>query len=101
MDLGFLELGWARFGLGLDLIYQFGPFHYLLGRIIIQTPFGWAQKKFIFNVNNCPSHTIWPIGHVCMTKLLYVKGSPLFSHYSTMRPKVQLTPLDVDYQRQE
>ena len=27
--------------------------------------------------------------------------SSLFSHLSTMRPKVQLTPLDVNYQREE
>ena len=32
-------------------------------------------------------------------KALYIKDS--ISHDSTMRPKVKLTPLDVDYQREE
>ena len=100
MDLGFLGLGWARFGLGMTWIYQFGPFHYPLGRIIIQTQFG--PKKFIFSLNNYPPHTIWPMSHVCMKKTFICQRLfSLFSLHSTMGPKVQLTHLDVDYQREE
>ena len=84
-----LGLSWIRLGsYGLGLTYLFSPFHYPLGR------------KIICNVNNCSPHTICPMGHVCMYEsFLYVKKgflsfAPLIF---IMRPKVQLTPLDVDY----
>ena len=101
MDLGFLRMGWAQFGLDISIRLiplPFEPNNY--SNTI------WAQK-FISSVNTCPPHSIWPMGHVCMKSFYMSKTficqilSSLFSNHFTIRPEVQITPLDVDYQREE
>ena len=70
----------------LGLAYLFGQFHYHFG------------PKFIFSVNNCPSHTIWPMGHVVCIKTL--KGI-FWGLFLTMKSKIKLSTHDVEFQRQE
>ena len=84
MGLGFLGLCWARsiWALYLNTI--------------------WA--KFIFSVNNCP--LIYNMAHgPCLYVLKpFICQKSFFSLVILiliMRPKVQLTPLDVDYQQKE
>ena len=73
MDLGFLKLGLAQFRLDISIrpiSLPFGPNNY--------SSTIWVQK-FIFSVNNCPPSYNMAHGPCLYEKLLYVKGSPLFS----------------------
>ena len=55
------------------------------------------MQNFNFGANNCPSHTLWPKGHIVCIRAPKI----LLNLSPTMRPKIQLLAQDVEFQRQE
>ena len=86
------RVGLQRFRLGISIQ-------------LIAQPF-WSKKLFNYHLGpkkkiSCeqlPSHTIWPIGHVVCIKT--PKGI-LLGLFPTIKPKIQLSAHDVEFQRQK
>ena len=78
MDLGPFLYGLLFMGLGLGLT------HYTI------------MPNFNFSANNCPPHTLWPEGHIVCFKTL---KNIILGLFPTMRPKIQLSAHDVEFQR--